>query len=125
MINKNIIENMDETNKEKANEEYLRVVVFENMNDAAQLREKNKKKEAEEKLNTMKNWLNANYTGKENYMEDIDGSLELIKNDILYEQQGFATMTSNAREGRMKRGGTSMKYQNAIQRDMVNSLHMA
>ena len=125
MINKNIIENMDETNKEKANEEYLRVVVFENMNDAAQLREKNKKKEAEEKLNNMKNWLNANYTGKENYMEDIDGSLELIKNDILYEQQGFATMTSNAREGRMKRGGTSMKYQNAIQRDMVNSLHMA
>ena len=125
MINKNIIENMDETNKEKANEEYLRVVVFENMNDAAQLREKNKKKEAEEKLNNMKNWINANYKGKENYMEDIDGSLELIKNDILYEQQGFATMTSNAREGRMKRGGTSMKYQNAIQRDMVNSLHMA
>jgi Mg-chelatase subunit ChlD len=125
VIKKNQIEKMDEMKKEKANEEYLRMVVFENMNEAANLREANKKKEAEDKLSKMKDWLNLNYRGKEDYMTDINGSLELIKNDILYEQQGFATMTSNAREGRMKRGGTSMKYQNAIQRDMVNSLHMA
>ena len=123
VIKKNQIEKMDEMKKEKANEEYLRMVVFENMNDAANLREANKKKEAEDKLSKMKDWLNLNYRGKEDYMTDINGSLELIKNDILYEQQGYATMTSNAREKRTKRGGQSMKYQNNIQRDMVASLH--
>jgi hypothetical protein len=123
VIKKNQIEKMDEMKKEKANEEYLRMVVFENMNEAANLREANKKKEAEDKLSKMKDWLNLNYRGKEDYMTDINGSLELIKNDILYEQQGYATMTSNAREKRTKRGGQSMKYQNNIQRDMVASLH--
>ena len=123
VIIKNGIEKMDETLKEKANEEYLRVVVFESMNEAANLREENKKKEAEEKLSNMKDWLNLNYKGKENYMTDINESLELIKNDILYEQQGFATISSNAREKRMKRGGTSMTYSNAIQKNMVASLN--
>ena len=123
VIKKNQIEKMDEIKKEKANEEYLRMVVFENMNDAANLREANKKKEAEDKLSKMKDWLNLNYRGKEDYMSDINGSLELIKNDILFEQQGYATMTSNAREKRTKRGGQSMKYQNNIQKDMVASLH--
>ena len=103
VIKKNQIEKMDEIKKEKANEEYLRMVVFENMNDAANLREANKKKEAEDKLSKMKDWLNLNYRGKEDYMSDINGSLELIKNDILFEQQGYAN----------------------IQKDMVASLHKA
>ena len=30
----------------------------------------------------MKNWLNLNYKGKENYMSDVNESLEIIKNDI-------------------------------------------
>ena len=123
VITKNRIEKMDETLKEKANEEYLRVAVFENIKDAANLREENKKKEAEEKLSNMKDWLNLNYKGKENYMNDINESLNIIKNDILYEQQGFATISSNAREKEMKRGGNSMAYQNIIQRDMVASLN--
>ena len=71
----------------------------------------------------MKDWLNLNYKGKENYTNDIKESLNIIKNDILYEQQGFATISSNAREKEMKRGGNSMAYQNIIQRDMVASLN--
>ena len=122
-VRKNKLEKMDEKQTEKANEEYLRVVVFESMNDAANLREKNKKQEAEDKLTKMKNWLNLNYKGKENYMADIDGSLELIKNDILFEQQGYAKMTSTAREKRMKRGGQSMEYSNYIQKEMVGALN--
>lgn len=122
VVSKNRIEKMDETKKEKANEEYLRVVIYENINDAANLREKNQKKEAEEKLTKMKKWLNTNYKGTENYMSDVDGSLELIQNDILYEEQGYATINSKTREKRMKRGGTSMKYSNYIQSDMVASL---
>ena len=93
------------------------------MNDAANLREKNKKKEAEDKLINMKNWLNLNYKGKENYMADIDGSLELIKNDILFEEQGYATFSSTVREKRMKRGGKSMAYSNTIQKEMVEALN--
>lgn len=123
VIIKNGIEKMDEALKEKANEEYLRVAVFENIRDAANLREENKKKEAEEKLSNMKNWLNLNYKGKENYMADINESLEIIKNDILYDQQGFATISSNAREKEMKRGGNSMAFQNVIQKQMVASLN--
>ena len=122
-IIKNGIEKMDEALKDKANEEYLRVAVFENIRDAANLREENKKKEAEEKLSNMKDWLNLNYKGKENYMADINESLQIIKNDMLYEQQGFATISSNAREKEMKRGGNSMAYQNVIQKQMVASLN--
>ena len=52
-------------------------------------------KEAEQKLNNMKNWLETNYKGKEGYMADVVGSLELIQNDILFEEQGYATFASN------------------------------
>ena len=123
IITKNRIEKMDETLKEKAKEEYLRVVVFESMNDAANLREENKRQEAEDKLNNMKYWLNLNYKGKENYMTHINESLELIKNDILYEQKGYAKISSNARENLMKGGGIQMKFQNSLQNKMVSSLN--
>ena len=123
IVSKNKIEKMDEEKKEKANEEYLRVVVYENINEAANLREKNKKKEAEQKLNNMKGWLQKNYKGKESYMSDVNGSLELIQNDILFEEQGYATFSSQVREKKMKRGGTSMKYSNYIQNDMIASLN--
>ena len=123
IITKNRIEKMDETLKEKAKEEYLRVVVFESMNDAANLREENKRQEAEDKLNNMKYWLNLNYKGKENYMTHINESLELIKNDILYEQKGYAKISSNVRENLMKGGGIQMKFQNSLQNKMVSSLN--
>ena len=123
IITKNRIEKMDETLKEKAKEEYLRVVVFESMNDAANLREENKRQEAEDKLNNMKDWLNLNYKGKENYMTHINESLELIKNDILYEQKGYAKISSNVRENLMKGGGIQMKFQNSLQNKMVSNLN--
>ena len=123
IITKNRIEKMDESLKEKANEEYLRVVAFESMNDAANLREENKKQEAEDLLNYMKAWINHNYKGKENYMDYINESLKFIKNDILYEQKGYAAISSNVRENMMKGGGSGMKFQNFMQKNMVSNLN--
>ena len=122
IINKKF-DDMNEHNIEKANEEYIRSVTFDTLNEAMKLREELKGNDAKEKLNEMKNWLNGNYKGKQNYIEDIEESLNLINDDLLYESKGRAFLLSSINEGQMKRGGSKMSFQNTLQRDMINSIN--
>ena len=87
------------------------------------LREELKGNDAKEKLNEMKNWLNGNYKGKQNYIGDIEESLKLINDDLLYESKGRAFLLSSINEGQMKRGGSKMSFQNTLQKDMINSIN--
>ena len=119
----NKFDDMNEHNIEKANEEYIRSVTFDTLNEAMKLREELKGNDAKEKLNEMKNWLNGNYKGKQNYIEDIEESLKLINDDLLYESKGRAFLLSSINEGQMKRGGSKMSFQNTLQRDMISSLN--
>jgi uncharacterized protein YegL len=122
IINKKF-DDMNEHNIEKANEEYIRSVTFDTLNEAMKLREELKGNDAKEKLNEMKKWLNGNYKGKQNYIEDIEESLNLINDDLLYESKGRAFLLSSINEGQMKRGGSKMSFQNTLQRDMINSIN--
>ena len=122
IINKKF-DDMNENNIEKANEEYIRSVTFDTLNEAMKLREELKGNDAKEKLNEMKKWLNGNYKGKQNYIEDIEESLNLINDDLLYESKGRAFLLSSINEGQMKRGGSKMSFQNTLQRDMISSLN--
>jgi uncharacterized protein YegL len=119
----NKFDDMNEHNIEKANEEYIRSVTFDTLNEAMKLREELKGNDAKEKLNEMKKWLNGNYKGKQNYIEDIEESLNLINDDLLYESKGRAFLLSSINEGQMKRGGSKMSFQNTLQRDMINSIN--
>ena len=119
----NKFDDMNEHNIEKANEEYIRSVTFDTLNEAMKLREELKGNDAKEKLNEMKNWLNGNYKGKQNYIGDIEESLKLINDDLLYESKGRAFLLSSINEGQMKRGGSKMSFQNTLQRDMISSLN--
>ena len=122
IINKKF-DDMNEHNIEKANEEYIRSVTFDTLNEAMKLREELKGNDAKEKLNEMKKWLNGNYKGKQNYIEDIEESLNLINDDLLYESKGRAFLLSSINEGQMKRGGSKMSFQNTLQKDMINSIN--
>ena len=119
----NKFDDMNEHNIEKANEEYIRSVTFDTLNEAMKLREELKGNDAKEKLNEMKNWLNGHYKGKQNYIGDIEESLKLINDDLLYESKGRAFLLSSINEGQMKRGGSKMSFQNTLQRDMISSLN--
>lgn len=122
IINKKF-DDMNEKNIEKAKEEYIRSVTFETLNEAMKLREEHKGNDAKEKLNDMKKWLNGNYKGKQNYIGDIEESLKLINDDMLYESKGRAFLLSSINEGQMKRGGSKMSFQNTLQKDMISSLN--
>ena len=98
---------MDKDNKEKANNEYLRVALYESMNEVTELTENNKKDEAEEKLKNFKKKLKKRKNVPQNYIRDIN-SFDLF----FYDDKigGVPKMQSLAREGMMKRQGQTFSY---------------
>lgn len=121
-IKKNKIEKMDKGNQEKANNEYLRVALYENMNEVTELTENNKKDEAEEKLKDIKKNLKKRKDVQQNYIRDIN-SYELIFNGDKI--GGVPKMQSLAREGMMKRQGQTFSFSNSIQKEMVYAVREA
>ena len=122
VIKKNKIEKMDKDNKEKANNEYLRVALYESMNEVTELTENNKKDEAEEKLKNFKKKLKKRKNVPQNYIRDIN-SFDLF----FYDDKigGVPKMQSLAREGMMKRQGQTFSFSNSIQKEMVYAVREA
>ena len=122
VIKKNKIEKMDKDNKEKANNEYLRVALYESMNEVTELTENNKKDEAEEKLKNIKKKLKKRKNVPQNYIRDIN-SFDLF----FYDDKigGVPKMQSLAREGMMKRQGQTFSFSNSIQKEMVYAVREA
>ena len=121
-IKKNKIEKMDKGNQEKANNEYLRVALYENMNEVTELTENNKKDEAEEKLKDIKKNLKKRKHVPQNYIRDINNY-----EGIFYGNKvgGVPKMQSLSREGMMKRQGQTFSFSNSIQRKMVYAVREA
>ena len=121
-IKKNKIEKMDKGNQEKANNEYLRVALYENMNEVTELTENNKKDEAEEKLKDIKKNLKKRKHVPQNYIRDINNY-----EGIFYGNKvgGVPKMQSLSREGMMKRQGQTLSFSNTIQREMVYAVREA
>ena len=107
---------------QKANEEYIRSVTYDTIQQALNEREKGQKEEAKTKLNNMENWLKNNYSGKSTYVEDVQKSKTFVEKEEEYEHYGKAFMTSRISEGQLKRGGMQMEYSNSIQNMMVSKI---
>ena len=121
-IKKNKIEKMDKGNQEKANNEYLRVALYENMNEVTELTENNKKDEAEEKLKDIKKNLKKRKHVPQNYIRDINNYEEIFYGNKV---GGVPKMQSLSREGMMKRQGQTLSFSNSIQREMVYAVREA
>ena len=107
---------------QKANEEYIRSVTYDTIQQALNEREKGQKEEAKTKLNNMENWLKNNYSGKSTYVEDVQKSKTFVEKEEEYEHYGKAFMASRISEGQLKRGGMQMEYSNSIQNMMVSKI---
>lgn len=107
---------------QKANEEYIRSVTYDTIQQALNEREKGQKEEAKTKLHNMENWLKNNYSGKSTYVEDVQKSKTFVEQEEQYEHYGKAFMASRISEGQLKRGGMQMEYSNSIQTMMVSKI---
>ena len=105
-----------------ADEEYLRSKVFDTIDIALKLKEKNKNDEMNKILNDMKNWIKNNYEGinKTKYIRKIDETMGLIQDNYIFENRGRSRITADIYENQLKRGGESLKYSNKIQYNMVS-----
>ena len=119
-IKKNKIEKMDENNKEKANEEYLRVAIFDDLKEAAILIEEDKEEEVLEKINNIEQKMNNSSNGIPFYHDySITDTIELLKSSDFHQKTDNIQLNARLREGTNRRGGSGMLYQNKIQKEMV------
>lgn len=101
---------------EKANEEYVRSQVYFVLEEALKLREKNKNEESKNMLKNMEIWIKTKYKGSnKTYLEDIEKTMGLFRDEYTFKTQGISYVSSNIRERQSKRAGASMMYSNAIQ----------
>ena len=103
-----------EADKEKANEEYIRCQVYYVLDEALKLREKNKNKEANDLLSNMEDWIKKNYKGNNNfYLEDIQKSINLFKEEYTFNHEGKAFAKSNIKQKIHKKIGGNDMYKNS------------
>jgi Mg-chelatase subunit ChlD len=100
----------------KANEEYIRSEVYDVLDEALKLREKDRKEEAKKMLAKMEEFLKTKYKGtNKTYLEDILKTQGLFKDEYMFRTQGISYVSQQVRERQSKRAGASMMYSNHIQ----------
>ena len=105
--------NTKETDKNKANEEYIRSQVYFVLDEALKLREKNKTKEANDLLSNMEDWLKTNYKGNNKfYLEDIIKSKNIFEDEEEFNIKGVAFAKSNIKQKMCKKVGAGDMYKN-------------
>ena len=103
----------NEEDKDKANEEYIRSQVYYILDEALKLREKNKIKEANDLLSNMEDWIKKNYKGNNKfYLEDIQNSKTLFKDETTFVKKGKAFAKSNIKQKIHKKIGVNDMYRN-------------
>ena len=105
-----------------ADEEYLRSKLFDTIDIALKLKEKNKTEEMEKILNDLKKWINDNYDGinKNKYIQKINETMGLFKDNYVFESRGRSKITADIYENQLKKGGYNLAYSNQIQCVMIN-----
>ena len=100
----------------KANEEYARSQVYYVLEEALKLREQHKIEEAKKLLSNMEDWLKTKYKGtNKTYLEDIEKTKGLFRDEYMFRTQGISYVSSQVRERQSKRAGASLMYSNHIQ----------
>ena len=110
-----------------ADEEYLRSKVFDTIDIALKLKEKNKNDEMNKILNDMKDWIKNNYEGvnKATYIKKIDETMGLVQDNYVFESRGRSRVTAMVCENQLKRGGANLIYSNHYQCIMINQSRTA
>ena len=104
----------------KANEEYIRVYVYDILDKALKLQERNQNDEGKMLLDKLENWLMQNYKGKnEYYLKDIQnakGMFSINKEEI---SKSYMLLSSSITEHILKKTGNTFENCNNIQLNML------
>ena len=109
----------------KANEEYIRSHVYDVLEEAIKLREKNKYDEGKKLLKNLKDWIKANYKGdNKSYLDDIEKSEKMFAMNDMYANRSVTYATSQVRQMQSKRMGSNNMYMNSCQAYLQSNYQM-
>ena len=120
---KKYLYSLKDINYIKANEEYIRVYVYDTLDQALKLKEKNQDNQGKMLLDKLENWLIKNYKGKNDYyfkdIQDAKGMFSKDRDKIL---KSFNFVNCSIKENSLKRTGNTFKNCNSIQLNMLRSV---
>ena len=109
----------------KANEEYIRVHVYDVLDEALKMKEKNQKYQGKKILEELENWLIKNNRGKNrDYIKDIQNAKGLFSEDNYIKIKSCNYVTSNIKEMSLNRTGNELRNCNKIQLNKLRSIPM-
>ena len=107
----------------KANEEYIRVYVYDILDKALKLKENNQKYQGKKILEDLENWLLKNYRGKnKDYIKDIQNAKGLFSEDNYIKMKSCNYVSCTIKENSFKRTGNTLKNCNSIQLNRLRSI---
>ena len=116
---------MKDLNYIKANEEYIRIYVYDTLDQALKLKEKNQDIQGKRLLDKLENWLLKNYKGKNDYyIKDIQDAKGMFSKNRDITLKSFNFVNSSIKENSLKRTGNSFKNCNSIQINMLRSVQV-
>ena len=122
---KKYIYSLKDLNYIKANEEYIRVYVYDTLDQALKLKEKNQDIQGKRLLDKLENWLLKNYKGKNDYyIKDIQDAKGMFSKNRDITLKSFNFVNSSIKENSLKRTGNSFKNCNSIQINMLRSVQV-
>jgi len=112
-------------NFSKANEEYIRSHVYDILEEAVKLREKNNYGEGKKILKEVKDWIINNYKGNnKDYLIDIEKSEKMFAMNDMYANRSITYVTSQVRQMQSKRMGSNNMFMNSCQQALQSNYQM-
>ena len=109
----------------KANEEYIRAHVYDVLDEALKMKEKNQKSQGKKILEELESWLIKNDRGKNNdYIKDIQNAKGLFSENDYIKNISCNYVSSTVKENSMKRNGNTLKNCNNIQLNRIRSIRL-
>ena len=107
----------------KANEEYIRVHVYDILEKALKMKEKNQKDQGKKLLEELESWLIKNSSGKnKDYIKDIQKAKDLFSEDNYKNIKSYNYVSSTIKENSLNRTGNMLKNCNNIQLNRIRSI---
>ena len=117
---KKYIYNLKDLQYSKANEEYIRVYVYDTLDKALKLKERHQDEQGKLLLDKLENWLLKNYKGKnEYYLKDIQNAKGMFSNNSDIILKSYNLSNCSIKENLLKRTGNSFKNCNIIQLNIL------
>ena len=109
----------------KANEEYIRVYVYDVLDEALKLKEKNQKNQGKFLLDKLENWLLKNYNGQNKYyLKDVRNAKGMFSENVEIKLKSYNYTNCSIKENALKRTGNTFKNCNSIQLNLLKSISL-